>query len=142
MAEPFFPFQNMKQLIVCIIFCMINTLCLGQTQQEMNQQALKNYQKADKDLNMMYQKILQLYKNEIPFVTNLKIAQKIWVQFRDAEMKARYPESETGYYGSIFPLCWNNYLQELTEERIRKLKTWLTGVKEGDACAGSLKTIA
>lgn len=107
----------------------------------MNQDALKNYQKADKDLNATYQKILKEYKNDISFVTNLKITQKIWVQFRDAEMKTKYSEREDGYYGSIFPVCWNNYLQELTEERTRKLKIWLIGIKEGDACAGSVKTI-
>ena len=131
----------MKQVIACIIFCLINTIVLGQTQLEMNQDALKNYQKADKDLNATYQKILKEYKNDISFVTNLKITQKIWVQFRDAEMKTKYSEREDGYYGSIFPVCWNNYLQELTEERTRKLKIWLIGVKEGDACAGSVKTI-
>jgi hypothetical protein len=31
------------------------------------------------------------------------------------------------------------YLTELTEERIKKLKIWLKGIKEGDVCIGSVK---
>jgi len=31
------------------------------------------------------------------------------------------------------------YLTELTEERTKKLKMWLTGIDEYDACSGSIK---
>ena len=75
----------------------------------------------------------------LEYIKNLKVAQRIWIQFRDAEMKAKYPEREAGYYGSIHPMCWSIYLKELTEDRINKLQVWLTGTSEGDSCNGSVK---
>jgi uncharacterized protein YecT (DUF1311 family) len=41
-----------------------------------------------------------------------------------------YPDREDGYYGSIQPVCWNMYLTELTQERTKKLRIWLTGIKD------------
>lgn len=105
----------------------------------MNQDAGNDFKKADKELNDVYNKIIIEYKEDTAFIKNLKIAQKRWIQFRDAEMKAKYPDREPGYYGSIQPLCWYSYLTELTTERTNKLKAWLTGIEEGDACAGSVK---
>ena len=105
----------------------------------MNTQAFNNYKKADTKLNQVYSQILKEYKSDVVFITNLKNSQRLWIQFRDAEMKAKYPQREDGYYGSIFPLCWNLYLKELTEERIKKLNIWLVGISEGDACNGSVK---
>jgi uncharacterized protein YecT (DUF1311 family) len=113
---------------------------LGQSQGEMNQDAAKSYQKADKKLNDVYQRILKEYKEDTAFIKNLKAAQKIWIQFRDAEMKAKYPDREDAYYGSVQPMCWYLYKTELTERRTEKLKVWLTGIEEGDVCSGSVKT--
>jgi len=107
---------------------------------EMNETAFKNYEKADKELNTTYQKIIKEYSADAEFIKNLKAAQRIWVQFRDAEVKAMYPDREPGYYGTIQPVCKYNYLTELTEQRIKTLKMWLDGVTEGDVCSGSIKT--
>ena len=49
-------------------------------------------------------------------------------------MKAKYPDREEGYYGSIHPMCWFGYMKELTDERIANLKVWLEKKSEGDAC--------
>ena len=129
-----------------ILFALITFLCLtisnqtfGQTQLEMNQEEESNYLKADKELNLVYNQILNEYKSDAVFIKNLKNAQRIWIQFRDAEMKSKYPDREQGYYGSIHPLCWTVYLRDLTEERTNKLRAWLTGIEEGDACLGSVK---
>lgn len=112
---------------------------IAQTQTEMNEEAKNNYLKADKELNLVYNKILKAYKADAVFIKNFKNAQKIWIQFRDAEMKSKFPESQD--YGSVQPMCWSSYLQELTEERTNKLKIWLTGFNEGDVCSGSVKKI-
>src|SRR5262245_58794875 len=122
------------------ILSLSTTLCIGQTQLEMNTEAAKNYQKADTELNTAYQKILTEYKADTAFVRNFKTAQRLWVQLRDAEMKAKYPDREAGYYGSIQPMCWYMYLTDLTEERTKKIKIWLTGIEEGDTCSGTVKT--
>src|ERR1700757_5109792 len=129
----------MRYLLTFILIAAYS-FCFSQTQTEMNETAYKNYQQADKELNITYQKILKEYKTDTAFIKNLKAAQRIWVQFRDAEVKALYPDREPGYYGSIQPLCKYNYLTEFTAERTKRLKTWLDGVEEGDMCSGSVKT--
>ena len=96
----------------------------------MNIQAGANYQKADKELNATYSTIFKEYKLDIAFIKNLKAAQNIWIKFRDAEMKMKYPDREPGYYGSIQPVCWYNYLEGLTKKRTNELKTWLTGIEK------------
>ncbi len=130
----------MKKLIVSIIFCTITGLCFGQTQGEMNEKAGLSFKKADRELNSVYQIILKDYKSDPEFIKNLKISQRIWIQFREAEMKTKYPDRETGYYGSVQPMCLSIYLEELTRDRTEKLKVWLTGIEEGDACQGSVKS--
>jgi uncharacterized protein YecT (DUF1311 family) len=132
----------MKKLLLTIttlLSLIISNQAFGQTQLEMNQEEQNKYFKADKELNNVYNQILKEYKTDTVFIKNLKIAQRIWIQFRDAEMKSKYPDREQGYYGSIHPMCWSIYLTELTKERTKKLKMWLTGLDEGDACSGSIK---
>ena len=132
----------MKKLLLTIITLLsltISNQAFGQSQLEMNQEEQNKYLKADKKLNNVYNQILKEYKSDTEFIKNLKIAQRIWIQFRDAEMKSKYPDREQGYYGSIHPLCWTVYLRDLTEERTKKLIVWLTGIEEGDACLGSVK---
>jgi uncharacterized protein YecT (DUF1311 family) len=133
----------MRKLLLTIITLLSLTIlnqAFGQTQLEMNQEEQNKYLKADKELNNVYNQILKEYKTDTEFIKNLKFAQRNWIQFRDAEMKSKYPDREQGYYGSIHPMCWSIYLTELTEERTKKLKMWLTGIDEGDACSGFIKT--
>lgn len=130
----------MIKLSFATLLCLLSIFSFSQTQSKMNQDAANEGQKADIQLNAVYQNILREYKNDKIFITNLKIAQRLWIQFRDAEMKARYPDREQGYYGSIQPMCWSSYLNELTEERTKRLKIWLVGINEGDGCTGSVKT--
>jgi len=130
----------MRKLIITAICLTSSFFCFSQTQLDLNTQAFNNYKKADTKLNQVYSQILKEYKSDIVFITNLKNSQRLWIQFRDAEMKAKYPDREEGYYGSIFPLCWNLYMKELTEERTKKLGIWLVGIPEGDGCSGSVKS--
>jgi uncharacterized protein YecT (DUF1311 family) len=109
----------------------------SQTQAEMNEEANKNYKKADKELNTVYNAVLREYKTDTAFIKNFKKAQRLWVQFRDAQMDAKYPHPNE--YGSIFPTCYYTELQELTNERTKQIRIWLTGIEEGDLCSGSVK---
>lgn len=130
----------MLKKIILVVFCSaISFMSFSQTQFEINEEAQRNFKKSDKELNRVYTQILSIYKNDKVVVANLKKAQRLWVQFRDAEMNAKFPEREVGYYGSIFPMCWDLYLRELTEERIKKLNVWLIGLQEGDACSGAVR---
>ena len=129
----------MKQIgkfIKVIILCISTSFSFAQTQLEMNTEARENYQKADKELNLTYNKILKEYKSDVDFIKNLKASQIVWIKFRDSEMKVKFPDREVGYYGSVQPLCWNSYLERLTKARTNDLKVWLTGIEEGDVCSG------
>ena len=130
----------MQKIIVLSLLLLLVTFSSAQTQVELNEQEHKRYLKTDSELNSIYQHILKEYASDTAFVKNLKVSQKLWIQFRDAEMKMKYPDREPGYYGSVQPMCWSIYLTQLTEDRIKTLKQWLDGIEEGDVCAGSTKT--
>lgn len=110
-----------------------------QSQAEMNNEAAAAYKKADAELNKVYQQIMEAYADDPTFLDALRTSQRNWIAFRDSELKMKYPDREPGWYGSIHPMCVSSYLALLTKERTAKLRTWLTGIEEGDACAGSVK---
>lgn len=129
----------MKFIRFFLIYISFTIFSFGQSQLEMNGSVSGNLTKADQELNDIYNKVLKVYKSDAAFTKNLKKSQRFWIKFRDAEMKAKYPKREAGHYGSMQPLCYTNYMAELTKKRTKELKVWLDGVEEGDSCAGSVK---
>ncbi|WP_320815601.1 lysozyme inhibitor LprI family protein [Flavobacterium sp.] len=126
--------------ILCFLTFAFGQITFGQTQSEMNQEAFNHYKEKDAELNLVYNKILKEYGNEKDFIINLKKAQNIWIQFRDAEMAMRFPkEDKLFHYGSVYPMCRSYILAEMTEERTNKLKVWLDGIEEGEVCLGTIK---
>jgi len=130
---------KMKHTIFLKIFIIIFSVSNAQTQLEMNQEAHKNFLAAEKELNVIYNKILKEYKSDTMFIKNLKKAQKIWLQLREAEMNAKYPDPNPQNYGSVWPMCFSMYKEEFTKQRTKVLKVWLDGIEEGDVCSGSVK---
>lgn len=115
----------MKNIII-ILLLALPTMIFSQTQTEMNMMAAKDYLKADKALNAMYQKVLKKHAKDVVFIKSIKAAQKAWIVFRDAEMLAKYPhKDEAMYYGSMFGTLWNSDLEQLTEKRTKELKEYL-----------------
>lgn len=131
--------QLMKTTVFCVLLILVTNNSFSQTQGDLNETEHKKFLKADKELNRVYQQILTEYKTDTAFIKNLKAAQKLWIQSRDAEMKMMYPDREPFYYGSVHPMCWSIYKTELTNDRIKKLKMWLEGQEEGDACSSSIR---
>lgn len=129
----------MKKSFAFFSLFLVSMISFSQTQGEMNAAEHKNYLKADAELNSVYKMILLENKEDTAFLVNLKASQKIWMKFRDAEMKMKYPKNEEGIYGSVLPMCWSIYLTGLTNNRIETLKEWLEVTEEGDVCAGSVK---
>jgi uncharacterized protein YecT (DUF1311 family) len=129
----------MKQAFLFSIAILFASVSIAQTQYELNMEAKKKYEASNKELNEAYNKILREYKTDTSFTKNLKKAQRLWIQFRDAEMKVKFPDREAGSYGSVHPMCWSLYKEELTRERLNVLKTWLDGTEEGDVCSGTVK---
>ena len=105
-----------------------------QNQSEMNREAVESYQKAEKELNSTYKKVLEKYKSDTIFIDNLRTAQGVWIKFKDAELELKYPKRGPGHYGSVLPMCKALYLAILTEKRIETLNNILKDPQEGDVC--------
>jgi len=129
----------MKQIISISILIFGSFFSFAQNQNELNIDAHNQFKRADEELRQVYSKIINEYKKDTVFIKNFKKSQRLWIQFRDAEMNVKYSESEKKYYGSVWPMCWSLYKTELTTRRINELKVWINGVEEGDVCAGSVK---
>lgn len=128
----------MKKIILVSFLGVMFFSLFGQTQVELNNKAKSEYEKTDKELNQVYQKILQDYKSDTVFVKSMKEAQRQWIKFRDTQVKMKYPPYKDADE-SVLPMCRNYYLKELTTNRIKELKQWIDGVEEGDVCSGSIK---
>jgi DNA phosphorothioation-dependent restriction protein DptG len=129
----------MKALVlILLMLCSPAQVSFAQTQSEVNEESSVSYKKVDARLNNVYQQILKLYGKNPIFIKNLKVAQRIWVQFRDAQLAMKFPERGTGYYGSALPMCQALYLKELTERRVKELEVWLGKREEGDVCNGTI----
>ena len=117
----------MKNLILLFSFFAINnTILFAQTQGEMNVQASNSYTKVDKELGVVYQQILKKYSKNTKFINSLRISQRLWIQFRDAEVKMMYPSDDPRMaYGSMYPLLYFGLLEELTITRLKELKVWI-----------------
>jgi uncharacterized protein YecT (DUF1311 family) len=85
-------------------------------QREMNLQAKREYEKADKRLNKVYQQLLSDLKSQA--IADLKQAQRKWVDYKESHCKA---VREMQDFGSIAPLKHNSCLQGVTEKRVNEL---------------------
>jgi len=134
----------MKQIrllgLSMLLFQAILTIAQTQdkgTQDEETKAAVAEFKLKETELNTVFNKVLTQYKSNAEFVKNMKESQDLWVKFRAAELKAKFPAG--GEYGSVYTMCVNDFLTEMTNERITKLDTWLKGTYEGDVCSGSVK---
>jgi uncharacterized protein YecT (DUF1311 family) len=126
----------MKCLMLFVSFLAMYLNVHAQSQTQLSTSANSKYKQADKELNTVYRQVLTQYAKQPTFIRNLKIAQRLWVQLRDAELAARFPGRN---YGSAQPMCEAAYLEGLTRTRTQFLRTWLNGIKEGDVCSGSVR---
>ena len=127
----------MKKFLCGVILFLIFSISYGQTQAEMNNDANTHYLKTENEINKVYKQILMKYSDDTLFIKKLKIAQRLWIKLRDAELELKFPDRS--YSGSLYTMCYMNYKTDLTQARIDKLKKWIKGTTEGDACSGSTK---
>lgn len=125
--------------LLFVFFLTINLSGFSQTQAEFNKEAYAQFKESDKRLNEVYKAILTIYSNDTIFIQNLKKSQRIWIQFRDAEMLMKYPNYSDQTIDSIQPSCHSHYKRELTNQRIDRLIDWVIGIEEGYICNGSIQ---
>lgn len=90
---------------------------IADTQIDLNQAAQREYQQADLVLNQAYAQLMTALLPEQQ--QQLKVAQRAWLKFRDAEADFRAAPYQGG---SIQPLIYSQTLLELTEQRSSQLK--------------------
>ena len=99
------------------------------TQLQMNQCAYENFKKSDKALNRVYKKLRVKNKNDKAYLKNLKISQRLWIKFRDAELDLTFtcPSGNMRMcFGSMYPLLFNAEKTALTQQRVKALKAHLS----------------
>ena len=113
----------MKKTFIALLL-IVPMVVFSQTQSQMNAQAAKDYAKADKDLNTVYQQIIKKYAKDTLFIKHMRQAQNAWVNFRDAEFRRQFPKFMSGQveYGTMFSLQRSTFMQDLTEQRTKTLK--------------------
>ena len=94
--------------------------------------AQSDFWKADKQLDLVYQSLIQKMKGDSAATESLENSERAWLVFRDAQMKALHPHPEKE--GSVSPMCRSSQMAELTLQRVKMLKHMLN-TEEGNVCA-------
>ncbi len=99
------------------------------TQTEMNVCAIDSMKAAESELDSVYREVLACGVGNPVFVKNMEAAQRLWVQFRDAELEARFPvgpgEIDRVLYGSMYPMSWATEKETLAKERTGQLRRYI-----------------
>ena len=128
-----------KHLIICFFSFLLSNNSFAQT--EMNRTSSESYKSSILQLEGTINRILALYSNEQDFIEAFKISNRDWSKYRDAQLKMKFPSANPrSAYGSVFQMCYDGYLEELTRIRIKELRAWSDGGQEGDVCIGSVKS--
>ena len=90
----------------------------AQSQAEMNRQAEREFETADRALNQVYKQVLAAIDSEAQ--PKLKAAQRAWVQFRDAD--AQFHADLEARDGSMAPLVESGRKATLTKARVKDLQ--------------------
>jgi len=97
------------------------SLANAQSQAEMNREAAQEFEAADATLNKVYKQLIGKLDDEGK--EKLKIAQRAWVQFRDAQADFEADKEARG--GSMAPLISNGVRKRLTDARVKELQGFL-----------------
>lgn len=107
----------------------------AETQADMNSCAAMDYEKADKQLNVVYKEALksqadldkqsaEINPDYVGAVQALKKAQRAWIDYRDGQCEG------VGYQavgGSMQPMLINGCEADLTNKRIKELQDLIKG---------------
>ena len=108
----------MKTIYLSLILIVSSYNILAQTQSEMNQTSYEEYEKVDKELNVVYKQVMKkLDKTQQQLLIK---AQKDWLKFRVSHCDFEASDYEGG---SMQPLIRNTCFTECTTERIEYLKS-------------------
>jgi len=107
----------MKTLSFLALTFALSGSLFAQSQSEMNAEAARDAAKADKELNQVYKKVLATLDDEGAKL--LKVSQRAWIAYRDAEAASAADEARGG---SMAPMLYSGTVGRLTEQRTQLLK--------------------
>ena len=113
----------MKTTVWCLILSLgLSVSVFAQTQLDMNADAFRAYEKADKELNLVYKQVI----GTMPELdkTTLKTAQRKWIKIKESSCKKEAAEYEGG---SMYAMIYHDCLATKTKKRITELKKLLIG---------------
>jgi uncharacterized protein YecT (DUF1311 family) len=112
--------MNLLRLFLLLFLALIlsPTPSLAQSQSEMNLQAEADFAKSDAQLNIVYQKLIK--KLDATSVEKLKIAQRAWLAYRDAQ--ADFRADLDARDGSMYRLIYAGTQKTITDKRIADLQ--------------------
>lgn len=99
-------------------------------QAQMNQCAYQDFQKADRQLNIVYKALRKKNITDKEYLQNLKASQRLWIKFRDAELKMIFtcPHKNSRIcFGTMYELLFYEAQKDLTLERVKNLKKYVEG---------------
>ncbi len=121
------------------LLCLYSWLAACTNAQEPEKAAItENFILANDTMIYLSNFIVNYYAKDTAFITKYKASQKIWMQYRDAQLAMKFPAYDKSEYGSIYSQCAGDYLAALTNQRNAILKVWKTGIPEGEVCRGSI----
>ncbi len=110
----------MKKTLLLSLATLITVICFSQTQAEMNEQANKEYKKADEIMTAAYK--LAMTNQDAAGKKLLLEAQRAWIKYKEAHCNSASSQHEGG---SMYPLIYYSCLTQLTKERTAKLKVYV-----------------
>jgi len=130
--------RTTASLALIALLTLANVGRAQQTQRDVERRSCAAYQAAEKELGEVYEAVLARYAQDRDLVAKLKRAQQAWTAYRDAELAALYPSTDKrAAYGSTYETCYCNERQQMIVRRTAELRQWLSGIEEGNVCAGS-----
>lgn len=114
----------MKKLFLAVVtLCWVSNAAAvescqdPQTTAEMRDCAAADYQRVDRELNDVYQKLLKVLDDEGQH--KLRESQRAWVKYRDANAEL-IADSSRG--GTLEPLTRVSAMTQMTQERVGELR--------------------
>ncbi len=103
---------------VLILLVLQSARVHAQNQQEMNRQAEQEFNTADAEMTKVYKELVgNMSKQDLE---ELKAAQRLWIQFRDAQ--AKYEADLAARGGSLYPTVYDGRRAAITRARTAELK--------------------
>lgn len=107
--------------------CMDN----AEDQAAMTSCAAQAYQQSDTDLNKLFHEIRQRLTDDTDAQHLLRESERAWIAFRDAECSFAASRVDGG---SAYPMIYDLCLDELTQQRIDKLRQYLSCEEDDMSC--------